>query len=110
MHTIAKMTRLHKISKVEQKKCHRSGKVPLHKDAKSNVGGDGHESARKPPTCGICKQIGHTHQHCQMPPTLKQPNVELVHFDDLSWVNDFQMIQPNQMETDTDFVAMEDWL
>jgi hypothetical protein len=43
--TIAKITRLHKMGKVERKKCHRSGKVPLHEDAKSNVGGDCHTIA-----------------------------------------------------------------
>jgi hypothetical protein len=98
------------MGKVERKKCHQSGKVPLHEDAKSNVGGDCHKIAKKPPTCGICKQKGHTSQHCLMPPTLKRPNVELVEFDDLTSLKIFQAVQPKQKQTKTDFVAAEDWI
>jgi hypothetical protein len=102
---------LHKIGKVEQENCHSSGKVPCHKDAKSNVGGGGgQKSDRKLPTCRICKQIGHTQWHYQLPPTSKGLSTELVDYDNLSWVNECQIRQPKQTEKALDLVATEDWL
>ena len=107
---IAKITRLHKMGQVEWKRCHRSGKVPLQEDAKSNIGGGGGKTARKPPTCGICKQIGHTRRQCQMPHTLKQSVAEFIDYDDLSCINDCQMRQQKWTTKDFDLVPSEEWL
>jgi hypothetical protein len=58
---IAMMTCLHKLGMVETIKCHKSGKVPLKEDAKLWVGVTSCEKSgyHKPPSCSICKHVGH---------------------------------------------------
>ena len=107
---IAKITRLHKMGQVEQKNCHRSRKVLLHEDAKSNLGGGGKKRTRKSPTHGICKQIGHTRQQCQMPPTLKRSGAESIDYTDSTAINDCQMREQKGSAKGLDVVPSEDWL
>jgi hypothetical protein len=45
-----------------------------------------------------------------MLPNLKQPNAELVEYDNLYWVNDYQMRQHKQTKKGLDLAAAEDWL
>ncbi len=81
---IAKMTCLHKMGLVTKDKCHKSGKVSLKEDSKSCVGVISCEKCGycKPPSCSICKQVGHNRTQCLiMPPMLNRSKAELVSFD-----------------------------
>lgn len=78
---LAKMTKDHRMGKVDAKKRHRSGKVPLGESAKSSVGVKGPNKPRKPPTCSICKVVGHTKARCKMPPERKRRDLNLVDWD-----------------------------
>ena len=108
---IAKMTRLHKMGMVETTKCHRSGKVPLKEDAKSWVGVTSCQKSgyRKPPSCSICKQVGHNRTQCFMPPMSKRSIVELVSFDKDDMI-EFRRNKRKVKEMEDTKISAEDWI
>ena len=54
--TLAKLTKDHKMGKLDSKKAHKSGKVPLGESAKSSVANTEEKAKRKPPSCSACGQ------------------------------------------------------
>ena len=79
--SFAKMSRDHRMGKIDTKKIHRSGKVPLMESAKSSIGKAKQKSKTGPRQCSTCKQFCHTARDCKMPLGDKQSQVELVDFD-----------------------------
>jgi len=66
------------MGKVDVKSLHRSGKVSITECAKSSVGSKNQNGQIKPPTCSICKYLGHKSNSCKLPPDTKRPGAELV--------------------------------
>ena len=81
---LANMSHFHNMGLVlvDAKTSNQCGQVPLHEDAKSVVGGvevaGGNTVAQRPPTCFICKQVGHNQRQCLMSPMSNRSKAELV--------------------------------
>ena len=70
------------MGKIDPKKCHTSGKVPLGESAKSNIkpsqGNGTGDKVRTQPTCSICLQQGQHALKYKMPRSKKRSKVDLV--------------------------------
>jgi hypothetical protein len=67
----------------------------------------GNTVAQRPPTCSICKQVGHTRAQYLTPPAPKQSKAVFILFDD----NDMGQIRPSKRKKkDSVVVAAEDWI
>ena len=77
----SKMTRAHLTGKIDAKKMHKSGKVPLSESAKSSIGPKAAKKTRGPKQCSNCKQFGHNVTDCPMPVAAKRSRADLVDFD-----------------------------
>ncbi|KAL7525158.1 hypothetical protein ACHAXR_004559 [Thalassiosira sp. AJA248-18] len=75
--SLAKMSRDHRMGKADNKKMHKSGKVPLTESSKSKAS----TKTRKQPACTICKQKSHTCRQCIMPPQMKRTVAQLEDLD-----------------------------
>jgi hypothetical protein len=104
------MTCLYQMGSVEKMKCHQSGRVPLKEDAKSWVGVSSCETSGscKRPSCSICKQVGHSHTQCLMPPLLNRSKVESVSFDSDDLI-ELQSHKRNKKEMNN-MISAEDWI
>jgi hypothetical protein len=94
---------------VEKTKCHRLGKMPLREDVKSWVGVSYCENigCPKPPSCSICKQVGHNQRQCLMPPMHNKSKAELVSFEDIDVIEPPSCVQ-NKKEMV--MVSAVDWM
>ena len=100
----AKLSKDHRMGKVDARKLHRSGKVPLTESAKS-------KAPRKVSTCSICKQLGHRSNNCRMPPESKRPNIEQCHIDiDTMHLADRMGIKAAKRHKQLDLVSFDDWI
>ena len=57
-HTFAKLSKYHRMGKVDVKSFHRSSKVLITQSTKPIVGDGKKKGPRKLPTCSICKSVG----------------------------------------------------
>ena len=107
--TLAKISKAYKMGKLEAKKCHKSGKVPLGESAKSSVGDAKVEKAKAPRCCGSCNQPGHTVVRCKMPQAPKAQPTGLFDWDiDALSLADELNIQPKKAKLN--LLAAEDWV
>ena len=107
----AKLSKDHRMGKVNARKLHRSGKVPLTKSAKSKVGDTSPKASRKVSTCSICKQIGHRSNSCRLPPVSKRPIVDLCDVDiHMIKMCDRIGIKPAKRRKQLDLVSIDDWI
>ena len=70
------------MGKLDSKKAHKSGKVPLGESAKSSVANTEEKAKRKPPSCSACGQPGHCVSNCKMPKEPKKPKLDLADWDE----------------------------
>ena len=90
--------------KVDARKLHQSGKVPLTESVKS-------KAPRKVSTCSVCKQLGHRSNSCRMPPETKRPNIEHCDIDiDRMYLADLMGIKPAKRHKQLDLVSFNDWI
>ena len=68
-----------RMGKVDAKKAHKSGKVPMGVSMTSAVGAAAMTKKEKcPPTCSICGVMGHKSNTCKMPQESKRRARDLV--------------------------------
>ena len=80
-HQFARMTKDYRMGKVDPRKKHRNGSVPLAESVKSSIHQSAPKKPREPPACSICKQVNHKCHQCKMPPAPKRRAIEMVDFD-----------------------------
>ena len=99
------------MGKVDSRKLHRCGKVPITESAKYNIGVLTIKTVHKIPSCSICKQTGHNANGCKMPVETKRCVVDLGEFDMhvVRLANDAN-IKPNKSRRSLDFVPINDWI
>ena len=109
--TFAKLSKDHRMGKVDAKSLHRSGKVPIMESAKSTVESANHKGPRKLPTCSICKSVGHRANGCKMPPDTKRRVTELVDIDlSLLILADACGIRPSKRRKQIELVPVDEWI
>jgi len=102
----AELSKDHRMGKVDARKLHRPGKVPLTETAKSNCTGPW-----KVATCSICKQIGHRSNGRRMPPDSKCRVTDLGEFDsELLTLVDNTNIKPAKRRKQLDLLSIDDWM
>ena len=106
----AKMSKDHRMGKVDAKKQHKNGKVPLGESAKSSVK-KGKRKAKAPRTCSNCKQVGHTMRGCKLPRNKKHLAVDSVDFDmGVTALADHYGLKVPKIKAPKGFVGINDWI
>jgi len=109
--TFAKLSKDHRMGKVDAKSLHRSGKVLLTECAKSSVGINKKLDPKKPPTCSICKGTGHRSNACKLPLDNKRRVAELVDISvECLHVVDTCVIRASKRRKPMDLVPIDDWI
>jgi len=81
------------MGKIDSGGLHKSGKVPIMESLKSSMGENLQKEKRKPPTCSICKLVGHNSKRCKMSPYNEHVCADLVEWDvdQLTIVNEYEI-------------------
>ena len=109
--SLSKMSKDHRMGKIDAKKVHRSGKVPLDESATCCVDTKTKAKARKSPICSICKQGGHTKAKYKMPPECKRPAIDFANLDlDYLELTDEYGIKAPKRRKILDLVNEYDWI
>ena len=107
----AKLSKDHRMGKVDAKKAHRSDRVPLEESAKSTLHKQQVKKPRRQAACSNCKLPGHNASKCKLPNWKKRSNADLVEFDydELNFAAE-SGIKPNKKRKQLDFVSAEEWI
>ena len=109
--TFSKLSLDHRMGKLDRKKAHRSGKVPLQESASTSLAKIETETTKKLRTCSNCKLPGHTASRCKLPRDKKRSQAVLLDYNITDMERLIQYgIKPQKRRKELHFVTAEEWM
>ena len=108
--SLARLSKDHRMGKIDSAREHRSGKKPLGESSKSTAA-EARKEPRPPRKCSNCRLPGCTKARCKFPPRRKRLNIDLPDFDpEKMALADACGIRAPKKLKNLDLVPIGDWI